>query len=104
MIPCSRISVNCVLNDPVEVLCGGPEFLGFDFAVREEETTDLQNVILMALESNEVPVIRLNVGKTRATESSLWSSEQIIKEIEHEAEYLKEEANRVSFHPYSLMK
>ena len=41
LIKCSRIGVDCVANDPVDIRCGGPEYLGFDFNVREEETEDM---------------------------------------------------------------
>ena len=38
LIKCTKICVNCVPNDPVDIRCGGPNYLGFDFFVREEET------------------------------------------------------------------
>ena len=31
IINCTRIAVDCVANDPVDIKCGGPEYLGFDF-------------------------------------------------------------------------
>ena len=34
LIKCSRIGVDCVANDPVDIRCGGPEYLGFDFNVK----------------------------------------------------------------------
>lgn len=37
LIRCSKISVDCVSNDPVDIRCGGPEFLGFDFLCKRRE-------------------------------------------------------------------
>ena len=34
-IKCRKISVDSVYNDPVDIRCGGPEYLGFDFFVKE---------------------------------------------------------------------
>ena len=41
-IKCKKISVDSVYNDPVDIRCGGPEYLGFDFYVKEEEVKDLE--------------------------------------------------------------
>lgn len=49
MISCSHISVDCVVNDPVDVRCGGPDFLGFDFFVRQEETDYMMQAIKITL-------------------------------------------------------
>ena len=51
LIRCSKISVDCVSNDPVDIRCGGPEFLGFDFYVREENTKEMTKFIIMTLDN-----------------------------------------------------
>ena len=33
LVKCTEIGVDCVENDPVDIRCGGPEYLGFDFFV-----------------------------------------------------------------------
>lgn len=38
-VNCVKISVNCVANDPVDIRCGGPNYLGFDFFVEEKRQT-----------------------------------------------------------------
>ena len=32
-----KIVVDCERNDPVDIRCGGPDYLGFDFYVKDEE-------------------------------------------------------------------
>lgn len=44
LIRCSQISVDCVANDPVDIRCGGPEYLGFDFNVRVEQTEEMKKI------------------------------------------------------------
>ena len=56
LVKCSRIGVNCVINDPVDVRCGGPQYLGFDFKLsgfknfEEGDTVDLKalNLVMCA--------------------------------------------------------
>ena len=45
MIDIVRIGVDCTINDPVDVRCGGPEYLGFDFNVRKEDSKEMLNFI-----------------------------------------------------------
>ena len=35
------INIDCTINDPVDVRCGGPEYLGFDFNVRKEDSKEI---------------------------------------------------------------
>ena len=57
LIRCSQISVDCVANDPVDIRCGGPEYLGFDFNVRVEQTEEMKKFIAVTLEIFEIPLI-----------------------------------------------
>ena len=45
-ITCNKIAVDCVHNDPVDIRCGGPLYLGFDFFVKKEETDEMIEYIM----------------------------------------------------------
>lgn len=95
LINCSKICVNCVANDPVDIRCGGPEYLGFDFSVKEEETDEIKKFIVLTLESLEIPLTKIYVGeKTTLTEKDVWTKERIVEEIKKDASYLQSEARR----------
>ncbi len=95
MISCSHISVDCVVNDPVDVRCGGPDFLGFDFFVRQEETDYMMQAIKIALEQFKVPLRNLNVvGIVNKKESEVWTRNKIVRAIASDAEYLQFENSR----------
>ena len=95
LIKCSQISVNCVANDPVDIRCGGPAYLGFDFNVREEQTEELKKFIVATLQSFEVPLKNLYVsGTIKLSEKDVWTKERIVKAIKDDAEYLQSEAER----------
>lgn len=95
LIKCSRISVDCVPNDPVDIRCGGPEYLGFDFNVREEQTEKMQNFITVTLENYEVPLTSMYVSeKLTIPEYAVWTEEKISATIANDAKFLKEEAKR----------
>lgn len=68
LIKCSRISVDCVANDPVDIRAGGPYYLGFDFNVKEEETEEMKKFIEMTLETFGIPLINLYTSKTNLIE------------------------------------
>ena len=95
LIKCSRISVDCVVNDPVDIRCGGPEYLGFDFNVKEDETEEMKKFIEMTLETFGIPLINLYHSKTNLIEEKyVWTKEKIVEEIQKDANYLKHEASR----------
>ncbi|MBQ4634502.1 MAG: hypothetical protein IJB71_04055 [Bacilli bacterium] len=95
LIRCSKINVDCVANDPVDIRCGGPDYLGFDFNVREEQTEDIKKFIAVTLESLEVPLVNLYVsGTIDLSEEDVWTKERIVKAVKDDAEYLQGEAER----------
>ena len=95
LIRCSHINVNCVANDPVDIRCGGPDYLGFDFNVREEQTEEMKKFIAVTLESLEVPLADLYVsGTIDLSEKDVWTKERIVKAVKDNAEYLQSEAER----------
>ena len=95
IISCSHISVDCVVNDPVDVRCGGPDFLGFDFFVRQEETDYMKQAIKIALEQFKVPLRNMYVvGIVNKKESEVWTRNKIVRAIASDAEYLQFENSR----------
>jgi hypothetical protein len=40
-----RITVNCEPNDRSDIMAGGPLMLGYDFFVKEEEASEIEEVI-----------------------------------------------------------
>ncbi len=95
LIKCSRISVDCVPNDPVDIRCGGPEYLGFDFNVKEEQTEEMKKFITLALEKFGVPLVCMYVSEqVTIRENDVWTKERITASIAKDAKFLKEEATR----------
>ncbi len=95
LINCSKICVDCVANDPVDMRCGGPDYLGFDFFVKEELTEDMQKFISVTLETLEVPLTRMYVGGRKTLgEKDVWTKERIVEAIKKDASYLQSEARR----------
>lgn len=95
LIKCSKISVNCTANDPVDIRCGGPKFLGFDFNVREDQASEMTKFIIMTLNELEVPLIDIETtGTIDVGEQDIWTKQRIVQEIQKDAEYLRHEAKR----------
>lgn len=42
----SKICVDCVKNDPVDISCGGPDYLGFDFYVQKDKVKEMKILFL----------------------------------------------------------
>lgn len=95
LIRCSQISVDCVANDPVDIRCGGPEYLGFDFNVRVEQTEEMKKFIAVTLEIFEIPLTNLYIsGTIDLSEKDVWTKERIVKAVKDDAEHLQGEAQR----------
>lgn len=95
LISCSKICVDCVPNDPVDIRCGGPDYLGFDFFVKEELTEEIKKFISITLETLDVPLTRMYISeKIKLIEKDIWTKERIVETIKKEASYLQSEARR----------
>lgn len=95
LIRCSQISVDCATNDPVDVRCGGPEYLGFDFYVPVEQTLEMQKFIAVTLESFQVPVISIyKSDEFTLREKEVWNKARIVESIKKEADFIKSEATK----------
>ena len=90
LIKCSRIAVSCVANDPVDIRCGGPEYLGFDFNVIEKNTEEMKKFITLTLETLEISLAHLYVRGTIEVEAKkVWDKNRIVEAIQKDANYLK---------------
>lgn len=82
------IGVNCEANDPIDVKCGGPEYLGYDFYISIEENLSIvERNIKQYLIDNKKPFVSIvhNLIEDFNVED-LWSLEKIEKCI-HEESY-----------------
>ena len=92
---CSKISVDCVENDPVDIRCGGPEYLGFDFFVKDEEFGEMQKFIVGTLSSLEIPLISIyESDKMTLHEKDIWTKEKIYNSIVENANDIKNEVKK----------
>ena len=69
------IVVNCEENDIVDIKCGGPRYLGFDFIVNDNEVEEMTNFIKDTLKENNTPLI--SIYSTETTSTNLWTKEKI---------------------------
>ena len=97
LIKCTKICVNCVPNDPVDIRCGGPNYLGFYFFVREEETEQMKKFIIVSLKELEVPLENIyDNGIVNLPKEKVWDKKRILTCIQGDAEYLISEAGYTS--------
>lgn len=103
---CRRISVDSVYNDPVDIRCGGPEYLGFDFFVKEDEVKEMAVFIADTMNKYGVPLEGINVVEDTLTlnEDKVWTKERIDACIQKDASYLISEGRRGYSRSYRLEK
>lgn len=95
LVKCSQLSVDCVVNDPVDVRCGGSDILGFDFNVREEETEEMKKFIAETLKEFDIPLLDISVvGTIDLDKNDVWTKSGIVVAIKNDADYLRSEARR----------
>ena len=77
----------------VDIRCGGPLFLGFDFYVRYEDTEEMLRFIEEAIKEFDIPLINLSQGeKIMVEKKNVFTKARIVAFIKKDSEYLKEEA------------
>ena len=70
-------SVNCKYNDSVDIKCGGPQFLGFDFYIDPEKPEEkVISHIKRELKKNKLPLISVTAGRIHLV-SKLWTRKAI---------------------------
>ena len=86
---CTHLSIDCVENDPVDIRCGGPGFLGFDFFVLTEKVDEMETFTRMALQECEIPIQGFQRLETiDLPEEKVWTKERIVESIKSDAAYL----------------
>lgn len=100
-IKCIKIGVDCVKNDPVDIRCGGPNFLGFNFLVKEEDFSKMVPFITETLQKCNIPFLRIYANDTvDAQGRDVWSQEMILNHISKEAEFLIDQSERSYHFPF----
>lgn len=75
------IIVDCKKNDSVDIKCGGPQYLGFDFYIDSELNIKKEiSFIKETLEEYGKPCINIQSGKKLIVQK-LWTRKMIEKEI-----------------------
>lgn len=93
----TKIVIDCIPNDPVDIRCGGPEILGYDYFVKQEETISLIEVVEKTLEELNLPIMEIRVedeGKLRLTEKEVWTKERIIQSLINDSSTVRSEYER----------
>ena len=70
-----KIIVNCERNDPIDIRCGGPINLGFDFYVNDDEADETVQFIKEKLRENNLPLMDIMV--VNSVDVLPWNKEQI---------------------------
>lgn len=92
---CAKLSVDCTPNDPVDIKAGGPEWLGFDFFVKDTQAEEYIQYIKATLISLDIPLNSIYISDYfLLTEKELWNKERIYNVIKKDAQMLKFEASR----------
>ena len=55
-VNCYKASIDCQKNDPVDIKCGGPEYLGYDFFIDCESTKEMIDYIKETCNELNVPI------------------------------------------------
>lgn len=96
-IKCSKISVDCIKNDPVDVRAGGADILGYDFFVEAKDAERLTTVIEKAIKELSLPLMGISIqekGRLQLSEEQVWREERILKCIVDESAVIVSEAER----------
>ena len=104
-INCSKICVDCVPNDIIDIRCGGPVFLGFDFYVPVKDTLQMIEFIKITLEELHIPLIEIYLaGEELVSSKNVFTKNMIVKNILKDKDYLIEEASLRETNNYQLKK
>ena len=81
-VSCLVISVDCERNDPVDIRCGGPDYLGYDFKIEYDRKDEFQRFIKEQIKASGGPFIRFSEGTKGTSERhELWTKTDIAMEI-----------------------
>lgn len=82
-----HIGVDCVENDPQDIKCGGPEYLGYDFYISMEDNMSyIESQIKNWLKEYGKPFVSISHEVIEDFNvSELWSSSNIEKCIKEQS-------------------
>lgn len=85
-VNCYKINVDCQENDSVDIRCGGPLCLGYDFYVAEDKVEEMMDFIKETCTKLHVPIMALYYDKEIIYEKDakkVWTKDKIYKCIEN---------------------
>lgn len=85
-VNCYKICIDCQYNDEVDIKCGGPYCLGYDFFVETKVVDEMMNYVRKTCEELNVPILALYYDKFETFEkkqNELWTKEKIYACIEN---------------------
>lgn len=82
LVPTKHISVDCVENDRVDINCGGPRMLGYDFNVSNDMNEgDIRQFLIDELKKNGQPLKSITITYRKIDARHHWTKERIAEEI-----------------------
>ena len=79
MCTAKHIIVNCKINDAVDVRCGGPKVLGYDFYVDPDDEIGIIEFIKKKLKRYGRPLLSIKSHDNEVRKSHLWTKSMIEK-------------------------
>lgn len=72
-------NIACERNDPVDIRCGGPAMLGYDFGVSPDENeTEIKEFLEATVKKYKRPFIRITTSKQKNFPvKHLWTKEKM---------------------------
>lgn len=86
MKKCFKIVVDCQYNDEVDIKCGGPYCLGYDFFIPTEQVDEMLEYIRETCEELNTPILAMYYDPNQTfekEEDKLWTKEKIYECIEN---------------------
>lgn len=75
-----HISADVKENDRVDIKCGGPQYLGFDFYINPDDKKKALSVVKEEIDKRDFPMSRVyECGTVLIEEKNVWTIEKIIK-------------------------
>ena len=74
-----KIIVNCEYNDPIDIKCGGPHILGYDFFIDDVNVEEYIVFIKEQLKINKQPLMEISIRDENREGVHIWNKEEIQK-------------------------
>lgn len=74
----TKLVIDCEENDIVDIRCGGPRILGYDFYVEDDKVDELIEFIKDCLKKYKQPLMRISTIKD-VTCTKIWDKDNIEK-------------------------